>query len=230
MKKKGMILFSTFLMLAAAAVGGTLAYFTNTDAAKKTFTVGSVAIELYEHKVEKKTDASGHAIWEYVLNGDSKIEVIENRYDGIYPGAVLPKDPTIRNTGENPAYVRMKVTLSNAVAWKESVVSHDLSSIFGGHDETKWTRAAVIENRDEDTITYVYNYNGILAESAETGALFTSINIPTLFDNAEMSAIGGNGGEFTMNISAEAIQATGFNSAGDAFAALTQQQSNPVPA
>ena len=213
MKKKSLLLgLTVVIIVASTAVGGTLAYFTSADNAKNTFTVGSVEIDLYEHKVAKTTDENGLATWNYVYDGDTKIEVNENTYDGVYPSAVLPKDPTIRNTGKSPAYVRMKVTISNASAWKSKIKDGtDLSTIFGGYDDMKCTRSSIAEDTSADTITYVYNYTGILGVGHDTGALFTSVTIPTSFDNAEIIAIGGERGQFTMSITAEAIQSEGFN-------------------
>ena len=231
MKKKMILGLSAVIIVAAMAVGGTLAYFTNTDNAENTFTVGSVELDLFEHQVSKITGDDGMSVWEYVTRGNQRIEVEENVYDGVYPGAILPKDPTIRNIGTNPAYVRIKVTISNASAWKRYVASgSDLSIIFGGFDGTKWTRANIEEDPANDTITYIYNFSAILAAGSETGALFSSVTIPSAFDNAEMSAIGGEHGRFTMQITAEAIQAEGFNgNASAAFAALDGQLTSTPP-
>lgn len=217
MKKKSLLLgLTAVIVISAMAVGGTLAYFTGTAKADNTFTVGSVAIKLFEHDVVKTADST----WVTKPYRDRETEVSAIIYEGVYPGAVLPKDPTIRNTGNNPAYVRMKVTISNASAWKSKIAAGtDLTSIFGGYVNANWNRAAITEDTANDTITYVYNYIGILDAGGTTGALFTSVTIPTAFNNAEMSAIGGKKGQFTMDIKAEAIQSEGFN--GDSSAAFT---------
>ena len=47
MKKKIVALALVICMLAIAIVGGTLAYFTDTDAQTNTFTAGKVGIKLY---------------------------------------------------------------------------------------------------------------------------------------------------------------------------------------
>lgn len=227
MKKKSLLLGLTAVVIVAAiAVGGTLAYFTSADKADNTFTIGSVAIKLFEHDVDKTADST----WVTKPYRGSETEVNAITYSGVYPGAILPKDPTIRNTGNNPAYVRMKVTISNASAWKSKIAAGtDLTSIFGGYVNANWNRAAITEDTANDTITYVFNYTGILASGGTTGALFTSVTIPSAFNNAEMSAIGGEEGQFTMDIKAEAIQSEGFSSASDAFSALSQQFNPSLP-
>ncbi len=227
MKKKSLLLIITaVIMVTALAVGGTLAYFTGADNATNTFTVGNVAIKLYEHSVEKVTiNDTGLTSWRFANVGNPNYETNANRYEGIYPGAVLPKDPTIRNTGSNPAYVRIKVTISNASAWTSALgAGYNLNNIFGGFDSSKWTRAGD-PTTASNQITYVYNYNSILLPHTgttypETGPLFTSVTIPSDFDNADMTSIGS---PFTIQMTAEAIQADGFANSTAAFSALNAQ-------
>lgn len=73
---------------AVAVTGGTLAYFTDTDAKDNTFTVGNVDIELTEPNWEKSGKTEG---------------------ENAYPGEALAKDPTVTNKGENPCFVRISV-------------------------------------------------------------------------------------------------------------------------
>ena len=74
---------------AVAITGGTLAYFTDTDDATNTFTVGNVDITLTEPN------------WEGTGSQDAP---------EVYPGEALAKDPTVTNDGANPCFVRIKVT------------------------------------------------------------------------------------------------------------------------
>jgi len=238
MKKKSLLLgLTAVIVISAMAVGGTLAYFTGTAKADNTFTVGNVAIKLFEHDVDKTTAST----WVTKPYEGTETEVKAITYKGVYPGAILPKDPTIRNTGNSPAYVRMKVTISNASAWLASIDPTDssteskinkLEKIFGDLDLANWTRtAAYMVN---NTIIYVYNYNSILmpAEAnpyATTGELFKSVTIPTAFNNAEMSAIGGERNQFTMDIKAEAIQSEDFDDSTAAFAELNGQLNPSLP-
>ena len=70
------------------------------------------------------------------------------------------------------------------------------------------------------------NYNGIInAKDFEQilDAPFTSITIPSMFDNREMEMLGGNDGKFKVKITAEAIQAEGFADSGEAWAAFDAQ-------
>ncbi|MBR4411287.1 MAG: SipW-dependent-type signal peptide-containing protein [Firmicutes bacterium] len=89
MKKKILTLCMVVALVATAAIGGTLAYFTDTDDATNTFTVGNVQIDLTEPK------------WEEAGSKDAP---------EVYPGEALAKDPTVTNTGKNPCFVRISVT------------------------------------------------------------------------------------------------------------------------
>jgi predicted ribosomally synthesized peptide with SipW-like signal peptide len=83
MKKKIIALSAAIAIVAIVAVGGTLAWFTDTAEVTNTITVGNVSIELDEAQV----DQYGKAI-----DGAPRVKV--NSYH-IIPGAVLDKNPTV---------------------------------------------------------------------------------------------------------------------------------------
>ncbi|HJB92017.1 MAG TPA: SipW-dependent-type signal peptide-containing protein [Candidatus Eisenbergiella merdigallinarum] len=89
MKKKIVTLSLAVALAATAVIGGTLAYFTDTEEKENIFTVGNVEIEL----TEPNWDASG-----------------EEEAKTVYPGEPLAKDPTVENTGANPCFVRVSVS------------------------------------------------------------------------------------------------------------------------
>ena len=64
MKKKLLSLALVVVMAATAIVGTTLAYFTDTDAEKNTFTVGNVKIDLIESQYHRVNAGKGNAIGE----------------------------------------------------------------------------------------------------------------------------------------------------------------------
>ena len=88
-KMKLIVLVASLVMVLTLAIGGTLAYFTDSDDAKNVFTVGNVSIDL----TEPKWDANG----------------TEDAPEA-YPGEALAKDPTVTNDGKNPCFVRISVT------------------------------------------------------------------------------------------------------------------------
>ena len=181
-------------LLAVCAIGGSLAYFTDTDTKDNTFTVGNVNIELTET--------------EWVQNS------IAN------PGVAVDKNPIVKNIGENEAWIRVNVTISDAAAFKAAMKAHnitDLATIFAGHDEDYWTRASIAEDADADTITYSYYYKEKVAKNESTQPIFTSVTIPAAFTSAEMAEIGD---DFTIKVTADAIQTAGLATVEAAFAAF----------
>lgn len=199
MKKKSIISICLVVAIAFVAIGGaTLAYFTDNESASNVFTVGNVDITLEEPSWDPPT--------------------------AVVPGITYPKDPTVENVGKNDSWVRVSCTVSDYAAFKAACDAHqvtDLTTIFGGFDDSKWTLAkAPVIDTEADTITYSYYYNTILKVGANTGALFTSVTVPSSFTNVEMAAIGD---DFTIDVTADAIQSEGFDTVAAAFAAFDAQ-------
>ena len=193
--KKKIISLCLVAALAVVAIAGTsLAYFTDKDAKTNTFTLGNVDIELNEENWAAPTAA--------------------------VPDVEYAKDPVVTNIGENDAWIRVDVTLSDAAAFTAAAARHqitDLATIFAGHDETKWTLAGEpVYNNENDTLTYSYYYNTVLAVDESTEPLFTSVTIPAVFDNDDMKEIGA---DFTIDVTAHSIQtADSYSTAAGAFA------------
>lgn len=227
MKKKSLALAAiAVLMVASLATAVTLAYFTDTKTATNTFTVGNVKISLFEPS------------WDVDENGSMKAN----------PGVAVAKDPYVTNDGDNEAYVRLIVTIDGATAFQAAAEKYgitDLATIFGGHNTAitnvpqgytqstgDWTRVGDGVSSG-NTLTYVYNYNKTLAKNEATKYLFTSVQMPAKFTNADVKDLNGR---FTITVKAEAIQADSFvtddngTAAAKAFAALTSQgatEANP---
>lgn len=62
MKKKLTAIFLCVALVAIAIVGASLAYFTDTDSAQNTFTVGNVKIQLLESQYHRVNAGRGNAI------------------------------------------------------------------------------------------------------------------------------------------------------------------------
>ena len=84
-KRKILMLAMSICMVAILAVGGTLAYFTDTDDATNTFTMGVVEIDLEENFDEENAD--------------------------LVPGLDITKQIWVENTGSNAAYVRVHIAI-----------------------------------------------------------------------------------------------------------------------
>ena len=139
MKKKITALCLCVALLAVAVVGASLAYFTDTDNATNTFTVGNVKIDLIESKFHREgNDNSGDTSipdptqtasgMKYVTDGhkaftDAEIKADAETYMADYlavkgknmvPGYGVAKCPYVVNTGANDAYIRIRVMVPSA--------------------------------------------------------------------------------------------------------------------
>lgn len=217
MKKKTILMAAIAVMLVAVlVVGGTLAYFTDTKSATNTFTMGNVKITLDETNV----------------NDPQGARVTENTYN-VYPGAVVTKDPVVHNTGKNAAYIRATVNVSN---WMNLVAAYypDFKETFPndgykaalnllvGELGEGWSVVGV-EAGDTFTIgqfdaKFILKYDGKLAADESTTAMFQTVTIPAGIDNVNADSLS------SVKVVAQAIQADGFDTWDDAFAAFDAQK------
>ena len=133
MKKKITAIFLCVALVAIAIVSASLAYFTDTDSATNTFTVGNVKIDLIESRYHREgNDNSGDTDipdpqrtasgMKYVDDGhkaftDEEIKAdaanysayIAKRGKNMVPGRNFAKCPYVVNTGANDAYIRIRV-------------------------------------------------------------------------------------------------------------------------
>lgn len=162
MKKK---ILSIALVVAMVAViaAGSLAYFTDKDSAKNTFTVGNVKIDLIESRFHREGNdnsndssipdpentASG---MKYVTDGhkaftDAEIQndaqtyakdYLEVKGEKMVPGRNVAKCPYVINTGVNDAYVRIRVMVPSAA-------NNDFVSVKkGGVITNQWCSTSMI--------------------------------------------------------------------------------------
>lgn len=155
-KRKILTLALMLCMVAILAIGGTLAYFTDTDTADNVFTVGNVSIDL----TEPKWDATG-----------------SEEAKEVYPGEALAKDPTVTNDGKNPCFVRLSVT-----GW-DALINAGLS-VNNITYRTDSVDNKLGDNWVLHTDGYFY-YTEVLAVGATTDALFDQIVIPTDVTNGD---------------------------------------------
>ena len=179
MNKKKTIIAAIVLLL-VAAIGGAIAYFTDTESETNTFTIGNVDITLTEPNWDT-TDA----------DHDNVPDAAEN----IAPGVSVAKDPTITNVSATaPAYVYAKVEIpcSTAVTTPEAVPAKEiftLNSIGSG-----WT----LMNDGACTngvATKVYNYGTSsamtsLAAGSATPAVFSSVSLNSNITGTEQGLSG----------------------------------------
>ena len=274
MKKKILALSLCVVMLAIAIVGGTLAYFTDTDKEVNTFTVGNVDIELLESQYHRVNAGKGNAtgltepisggyLWaadvdmqgtpentpNYKTSGetwngqyfsDDQIVADAATYkDGYFtkhsqkmlPGSNVRKNPYVKNTGSNDAYIRVRVLIPvklfdvidngpsywTTTAMNEGQVTSKAVNTYntiGAEAVTKVTR---------DNIEY-YEYDFTFTKAVKPGEI-TFWNVwGNIAINKDATATDlANVDSFNVIFEADAIQADGFADATAAFAAFDAQ-------
>ena len=218
--KKNLII--ALAMMLVVVVGGVMAYFTSTDEATNTFTVGEVKIEVNEPNWTAPT--------------------------AITPNMTIVKDPQIKNIGTNDSYVFLKVTVPKAtlktVAQDGTVATaavHQLfqlnnssnkTAVWSGTDtiNSTWVQVGQKETTD-DAYVYVFAYGTSeactkLAKDASTSNLFDSVTFVNATDGQELE-----GESYDISVEAYGIQtdniaangANGKVKPADVWAVLSKQ-------
>lgn len=246
MKKK---IFSLCLVVALAltAIGGaTLAYFTDTDNATNTFTVGGVKIDL--HESNKESD----------LAKDETLAVDEAYQDWLKDQVLMPGDNktntvskvvTVENTGKSKSYVRVHIAIPSVLddAQPNFNASKNLLH-FNAYDETivsgKWNwgtklvdgRTTFVGTGDTwncytttiGTISYnvyVVTYETALAPNATTVSAMHQVYLYNDATNGDIDKANETlKGNWNILVFAEGCQVEGFS---DAFTALNTSFGTP---
>ena len=251
MKKKILAMCLVVAMLATAIVGGTLAYFTDTDEATNTFTTAKVNIAL----IEQQRGENG--LEEYVNEGKVLYPIVgsaqgEKDEMGMPTAAnYIDKIITIENLEDSTdAYVRLYIAipsvLDNVADAGQNVLHFNWGNKFetGNYtveDYANWgAEALLVKDFDIDGINYnVYyrDYNKVMAAGTETGSaayvgFYMDANVD--YDNENgYYTINGEKIEYDFSngvnipVFAVGVQEAGFDSAADAVDAAFGANFNP---
>ena len=206
--KKIAVIILTVVTLLTAVVGTTYAFFTDSESsAVSTFSSGSLKVELLA-EAEMKDDQTQKKMM---------------------PGAKIPYIINAKNTGTTDAYVRVRVWVPDSLfnQQKSNGESFDEIEISIPVDNDVWELSAGIPVTENGTnkkfVEYIFTYKNVLVKGGTTSKSIDSyINIldaATLSDSSDA--------DFRFHV--EAIQATGFTNAADAFAAFNNQKNQTNP-
>lgn len=194
------------VLAAFLAVGGISAYFTDTDEKVNHFTVGKIEIDLQEPEWEKKPDEDKDGV--------------PDEAEDLIPGKRLTKNPMVKNTGTNEAFVFMTVEIPcrelvtvNQDGTRNPLAMTEICSYQQNSSWKKLGNRKVLDQAGKQTgIKYLYAYaqeNGtcrIVKPGETTKSLFESI----LFANV-MEGQGLEEKAFDLGICAYGIQTTDLN-------------------
>ena len=248
MKKKILALCLVVALAVTAVVGGTLAYFTDTDDAENTFTVGNVKIDLLESSLHRENAGVANGAtsdseqWSNVdkegSNNTSKYKAGDSFYTDeqikadaaqykcenvkLNPGESYHKMPYVLNTGKNDAYIRIRVMipadLDTAVLNSSMYTSSAMQR--GEFYPMAYDNSGTV---DRDGIKYnVYTFTRIapLAPGEMTyWNVWGTVHMDDDVTNEEIARLIPDG-IFNVLVEADAIQADGFDDATAAFAAF----------
>ncbi len=138
------------VIMAMTAIGGTLAYFTDTtEEVTNTFTMGDVKIKLDEAKITINKEAKT-----ITASENERVEKGQAYNDlAMIPGRVFPKDPKVTNTGSLDAYIflDMKLNKADALFWLMAVdASADTDAKFENVNIFSQEKKVLNENFKKD--------------------------------------------------------------------------------
>ncbi len=220
MNKKLISLCVVTAMLAIAVVGGTLAYFTDTESRTNVFTTGDVDIDLTEN-----------------FQQESKlIPTTGKDADGSQINAV-EKEVFVTNIGSENAYVRLHIAIPKLLDDGDpdydatlSLLHFDYRPDSVGADKWDWskTSGAPYDGEDENTYeqtingvdykVYVITYEAALAPNGTTVDAIHQVYMDARVTNELITRVNESLGEsWKLLVVAEGAQCSGFD---DAYTAL----------
>lgn len=270
MKKKLLTICLAAIVAVTAIAGASLAYFTDTDTEKNTFTVGNVKIDLIEsqyHRVNagkgETTEAepiSGGYLWasgvelkgtpentpNYTTSGETwsgkyfsdeqiledaktyKDDYFQAHSTNMVPGSNVRKNPYVKNTGSNDAYVRVRVlipvslfkVLDEGYSYWTSTALNEGEVTSKSVDTYKTKGYEAVTKVTRDSVEY-YEFDFTYVDALKPGELtfwnvWGNIAIDPDATSNDLKEVK----SFDVIFEADAIQADGFASAADAFAAF----------
>lgn len=212
MKRRNVLtLVLALVLVAALAVGATLAYFTDVDAEKNTFTMGKVDINLDESPDDGKT-------WD-----EDGLE-----YPNVVPNATVKKMArlTVGDNSQN-CYLMVTVEVTDAARYDETTKKGfkdtDIDALYtavtSAIDSTKWDVKKV-----DGKLQCVYLGTGDhIAKKGEELILFSTITIPDSFGNntAEQT--------FKLELKAYAVQSDNLVYSDSIWTDNFKSETTPAP-
>lgn len=189
MKRRTKLITAAVSLGALMTVGGTLAWFTDSETATNTVTTGNVDVKITEALPTEEQQADGG--FTAIANGLEGIT-----YEGIEPGTVIPKDPVIQYVGASDAYVRYKVEVTG-------IPEENLKNVRFSRDGIDVTDQIMVMDGDYIYSTEIFKQGDFVTygESVrDASALFTEVAFDGGNELADLRDI-------AITIQADAIQA-----------------------
>lgn len=192
--KKKIAIGAVLVLCLSMLIYSTIAYFNTADTARNVITAGDIKIELQETAIRDG---------EEIL-----FEQSQERFN-VMPGQDVSKIVRVKNTGSNPAYIRVEVQKAIALA-ADSHGDVDLDLVSLDFDGDRWRLGS----------DGFYYYDQPLAPGETTAALFRNVKFDTGMGNMYQ------GSTATIKVSAQATQVK--NNGTDVFSAAGWPDTDPA--
>ena len=173
--KKKLAVFASLVLILSVAAAGTYAYLTAQGMAHNVITAGNISVTLHD---EGKNGDAWEDFNELYPTGAS-----------VMPGVTVDKRVYVENVGQNPCYVRVKLTPS-AIKAGEPLTTEGQFQLDLERYADSWTL-------DSEGF---YRYNTSLQPGEKTEMLISSVTFDTKMGNAYMNS------RFDILVDAQAVQ------------------------
>lgn len=215
--KKVLLMCTAYVLVAALAIGGTIAYLTSEDSDVNVMTLGNVSIE----QIEQERDAEGNLVdftqakpaypavgpveWDETL-----LEVNEGEYKVFTDELknVVDKIVTVNNTGKTDAYVRTVVAIEAPDFDPNDLIHINYSKDVTISDPVTFTMDGV------DYVAFAFTYPEALAAGAKSAPSLMQVFLDSEATNEDCAAFGDT---WDILVLSQAIQAAGFDKAETAL-------------
>ena len=251
MKKKITAIFLCVALVAIAVVGASLAYFTDTDEATNTFTVGNVKIDLLESSLHRENAGvangatSTSELWSDVAKEgsgntskykagdtfytDAQIEENAAQYKcenvQLIPGRSYHKMPYVKNVGSNDAYIRIRVMIPADLDTAVLNSSMYTTTAINNKEFTMaYDNSGTVEREGRNYNVYTFTRVDPLAPGEMTyWNVWGTIHMDTTVTSAQSEALFGENGPYPNGVFPVLVEADAIQAEGfaDAAAAWT---------
>lgn len=229
MTKLKLIAISLLVCVIALAAGGSLAYFSDAKETTDVFSIGSIYVSLTQAAV--KEDAAGNMVEDTesprIEGGELNSPTISNN-GKIFPGKTVFKDPTIKNVGDDPAWICAKVIIEDGTKDLHKVFGYEgyneidvkgllrgglldeavSVGVWNGIEDVRYNEnyaMVQIADRQNDKFEF-YFFIQNAAEAGDEVTVFEQIFFDPLLDYAQMTELS----ELKITVQAFAVQKLGF--------------------
>ncbi len=217
--KNVLLLALSFALVAVLAIGGTVAYLTDTDSTVNVMTVGNVKIQ----QIEQERDAQGNlvdftqakpalpAVYETEDWAADGVEVNGTKYKVFADDMknVIDKIVTVKNTGKSEAFVRTIVAIEAPDYDPEDLIHLN----YNGTDVTM-SAPITAEINSSDYVIFTFTYKEALAAGKESAPSLVQLFLDKKADNDFCAKFGET---WDVLVLSQAVQAQGFDGAATAL-------------